>query len=432
MNNRNTNYEYDLKLCYDLILNLFECKILKIFFLCSLKKFRKKVPQKCKVFFLSLKIDSRTSKKSCRMSTTTSNEKEMTASQLVSIKLSYVCWTQPEKDIKKIIQNWIRILDIKLGWINDFDKIVFKYVKFFLIFRMLKMKAKYFELQKVLKAHKYEVTRVKFSPDSCKIVSASWDKTVRIWDAASGTQIQKFVGHMQWVNAAEFSPDGNTVISCSNDTTIRLWDIKSKAELVCLKAHIYSIADVTFSPDGKTIVSGVSDNTIQIWDIHSEKQIQTLIGHSNSISSVQFSPDGQMIMSASCDDTIVLWNAKSGEKLKVLKGHTNTVKCACFSPDSRFIASCSHDNTIRIWDAESGEELKILKGHLGYVNAVQYFPDGRSIVSCSSDKTIRLWDVKTGNEIQQLDAPDKPSYVDVSHDGNTIVSSTWQNIHIWR
>ncbi|ETO15094.1 WD-40 repeat-containing protein, partial [Reticulomyxa filosa] len=322
-------------------------------------------------------------------------------------------------EVKTIIQNWLRTLNIELGWIKDFDKVVIKY-------------AKSFRISKVLQGQNGVIKSVKFSTDGRKIVSAS-DEAVEIWDVALGKQIQIFRGHSDWVYNADFSPDGNIVVSCSGDKTARLWDATSGKELIRLSEHFDPVWDVDFAPDGNTVASGSYDKTIRIWDVKSGKEIQRLVGNSVGTSNVQYSPDGQMIVSSSKGTNITLWNVTFGEKLKELKGHIQRVTRAKFSPDGQFVISCSSDKTIRIWDIETGQELKKLEGHLDVVNEAQYFPNGQTIVSCSNDNTVRLWDTKSGREIQTLEGH---SFwvigVDVSSDGNTIVSCSFdKTIRIW-
>ncbi|ETO19228.1 WD-40 repeat protein [Reticulomyxa filosa] len=294
-----------------------------------------------------------------------------------------------KNEIKVAIQYWIRILKIKLGWINDFNKITIKYIKGF-------------QLLAVLQAHDNIVSSVIFSADGRKIVSASHDRTVRVWDVESGKQLQIFRGHDNRVFAARFSPDGNIVVSCSGDGTIRLWDVNTGTEVMKLKSDTNRIWDVNFSPDGKYVVSGLQDNTIRLWDVHSGIEIKQFLGHSKSVLSTQFSPDGKMVVSSSYDKTINLWDVESGEILKQFKGHSDCVTRAKFSPDGQCIISCSFDDTVQIWYITTGKS-KILKGHLNHVNDVKYFPDGHTIVLCSSGNRIRLWNVKTGKEIQKLE-----------------------------
>ncbi|ETO32495.1 NACHT and WD40 domain protein, partial [Reticulomyxa filosa] len=117
-------------------------------------------------------------------------------------------------DVKFIIEYWTRTLKIKLGWINDFNNMV-----------------RFFQLLMVLQGHDSTVNSVRFSADGRKIVSASFDYTVRIWDISSGKQIQIFRGHTDRVHAARFSPDGHTIVSCSDDGTIRLWKTNTGTEI---------------------------------------------------------------------------------------------------------------------------------------------------------------------------------------------------------
>ncbi|ETO02095.1 WD repeat-containing protein [Reticulomyxa filosa] len=322
--------------------------------------------------------------------------------------------------IKFVIQHWIRTLKIKLGWINDFNKIIIKYVRGF-------------KLLLILQAHEDTVSSVEFSADGRNIVSASYDHTIRIWDAESGKQLQIFRGHTDRVFAARFSLDGRNIVSCSNDGTIRLWNLNAENKVLQPKSDSNKILSVNFSPDGKYVMSGSKDNTIGLLGVDSKIEMKQFSGHSEDVLSTQFSSDGKMILSSSSDKTINLWNVESGKILKQFKGHFDSVTRARFSPDDKFIVSCSLDNTIRIWNIETGKELKILKGHSKCVNDVKYFPDGQTIVSCSSDNTIKLWNVGSGKKIQTL----KEDYhaikcIDVSPNGSKMVSgSTNCNIQIW-
>ncbi|ETO08786.1 hypothetical protein RFI_28600 [Reticulomyxa filosa] len=310
----------------------------------------------------------------------------------------------PEEDIQIIVQHWVRVLNIKLGWINDFNKLVFNY-------------SKYFRLLKVLKGHKSGINSVRLSANGCKVISSSNDNTVRIWNVASGKQIQIFEGHTNWTRVAEFSPDEQVVISGSADETIRLWDAESGKQMIQLEGHSNWIWGISISSDGKNIVSCSTDETIRLWSVNSEKEIKTFAGHSAGVLSVQFSLDNQMIVSASVDTTIALWDVKSGKRLKELTGHSNAVIYVKFSPDDKFIVSCSDDKTIRIWDVKSGKE---------------------TVVSCSNDMTVRLWDVKSGLELQRLEGhSDRVRGIDVSLDSSQIKKfyskNTSQNITaIWK
>ncbi|KAK3364018.1 hypothetical protein B0T25DRAFT_587633 [Lasiosphaeria hispida] len=278
--------------------------------------------------------------------------------------------------------------------------------------------------------HNGLVQSVAFSPDGSRIASGSHDRTIRIWDARSGKEVQKLEGHSNLVQSVAFSPDGSRIASGSYDNTIRIWDARSGKEVQKLEGHSSWVQSVAFSPDGSRIASGSHDNTIRIWDARSGKEVQKLKGHSDSVLSVAFSPDGSRIASGSHDSTICIWDARSGKEVQKLEGYSDSVQSVAFSPDGSRIASGSYDNTIRIWDARSGKEVQKLKGHsnlvLSWVQSVAFSPDGSRIASGSDDSTIRIWDARSGKEVQKLKGhSDSVQSVAFSPDGNSGDSGLW-------
>jgi hypothetical protein len=156
-------------------------------------------------------------------------------------------------------------------------------------------------------------------------------------------------GHQDWVSSIRYSPDGKTIASGSADKTIKLWDAATGKLLHTLQGHQAEVSSISYSPDGKTIASGSNDKTIKLWDAATDKLLRTLQGHQDWVWSISYSPDGKTIASGSADKTIMLWDAATGKLLHTLQGHQDVVSSISYSPDGKTIASGSWDKTIKLW-----------------------------------------------------------------------------------
>ncbi|MGI2903573.1 AAA-like domain-containing protein, partial [Tolypothrix sp. VBCCA 56010] len=250
-----------------------------------------------------------------------------------------------------------------------------------------------------LEGHQESVNSVVFSPDGKTLASASGDKTIKLWNLATGKEITSLTGHKESVNSVVFSPDGKTLASASNDKTIKLWNLATGKEITSLTGHQESVNSVVFSPDGKTLASASNDKTIKLWNLATGKEIASLTGHQDWVNSVVFSPDGKTLASASNDKTIKLWNLATGKEIASLTGHQDWVSSVVFSPDGKTLASASNDKTIKLWNLATGKEIASLTGHQDWVSSVVFSPDGKTLASASNDKTIKLWNLATGKEI---------------------------------
>ncbi len=200
-----------------------------------------------------------------------------------------------------------------------------------------------------------------------------------------------FQGHKNYFNLVAFSPDSKLIVSASDDKTVRLWDIDGNMVGQPFRGHEGSVNSVAFSPDGKLIVSGSWDKTVRLWDTDGNCIGQPFQRHKDSVESVAFSPNGKLIVSGSDDNIVRLWDIDGNLIGQPFQGHENFVTAVAFSPDGKLIVSGSYDKTVRLWDIDGNPVGQPFQGHEDYVNSVAFSPDGKLIVSASRDKTVRLW-----------------------------------------
>jgi WD40 repeat protein len=195
---------------------------------------------------------------------------------------------------------------------------------------------------------------VAYSPDGRRIASASFDRTVKVWDAATGREVRTLIGHLgQVVRVAYSPPDGHRIASASWDNTVRIWDAATGEEVLKLPRQGADdfLGVVVYSPDGRRIAGNTLAQSVRLLDPATGQEERSLSGHTGGVWSVAYSPpDGRRIASASIDKTVKMWDAATGQEVLTLHGHTGTVYNLAYSPDGHRIASASADGTVRIWD----------------------------------------------------------------------------------
>ena len=293
---------------------------------------------------------------------------------------------------------------------------------------------------RTLQGHTDEVNSVTFSPDGKTLVSASDDKSVKVWDTNTWECLRTLQGHTFSVLSVAFAPDGKILASASDNYSVQVWDTTKGTCLRTLTGHKWGVNSVAFSPDGTTLASA-SYKEVKVWDTSTWECLRTLRGHTDEVNGVTFAPNGKTLASASYKEVLV-WDTSTWECCRTLKGHTLDINSVAFSPDGKTIASASGEldeaGEIKIWDAAHGTCLRTLQGHESSVNSVAFAQDskgsdllisgyckkygdklsipnvianlistyvlhqGRTLASASADKTLKVWDTNTDQCLDTL------------------------------
>lgn len=223
--------------------------------------------------------------------------------------------------------------------------------------------------------HVGEITAVAVAPDSRTIASSSRDRSVKLWDAATGKLLRTLSAHRDAVLSVAFAADGATLYSGSRDGTVRAWEAAS-GRLVG-----------TFSP-GPPLTAGTGVNAIAAQPVKGTDGITTLL----------------MARAVGPANVVQLGRAGGapGEAIPPLAGHLKTVRVLAFSPDGKLLASGSDDGVVKLWDAEDGSLQRSLKGYAMPVTTIAFSADSKQMLTGSEDGIAKVWDLESGKERQEL------------------------------
>ncbi len=255
----------------------------------------------------------------------------------------------------------------------------------------------------IYRGHWDRVQAVSWSSDGTRIASAGDDGTVQVWDTATGQQILTYRGHSNAVNAVAWSPDGKRIASAGDDKTVQVWDVSNGGLVFTYRGHTKKVLAVAWSPDSKRIATGGEDKIVQVWTPIKDKN--TFFGtlrltprsqfayqsHSGRVNGLVWSPNGQRIASVSYDKSMQVWDSSTGKKYIIHRNISAGLNAVAWSPDGRYLASGGNDKMVQVWDAITRNNIFTYRGHTGYVTAVTWSPDGKLLASASVDHTMQVW-----------------------------------------
>jgi WD40 repeat protein len=298
------------------------------------------------------------------------------------------------------------------------------------------------------------VMAVAFAPDGRRLLTVGDHNVGRLWEVpsarpegvvASGKPGRQFEGHKSWTAVAAFTPDGKLTLTGSHDRTIRVYETATGEHLRTLDRHAAAVNNLAIAADGRTALSSThkgdegNEGQIFVWDLATGELVRTLTGHVGWVGSVSLSADGGRAVSAGVDGTVRAWDVATGEerwKVPPAAGRDGQYPPrAALLPDGKRVA-VADETGLRLLDADTGKEAKRLSGPLATVWSLDVSADGTRVLVSSghnSGNWIRVWSLTDGQLVRQIDGgADKLNSARLSPDGRRVAAGTFrQGTLVW-
>jgi WD40 repeat protein len=256
--------------------------------------------------------------------------------------------------------------------------------------------------------HKESLSYLRFDAGAQRLVSASFDRTVKVWNVGERKLLVDFTKHGYPVGGAAFSPNGELVASCSyeRDATRGVWGVvhvwnSETGELVrTLEGGRKPLVGLAFSPDGVQLAAGSWDFCVFVWEVAGGEPHKCDVpdeGLYNAVDDVLWTADGQHVVGASRDKTARVWNASTTALVATLRGHTDAVDKLALSLDGAQLATAGADGVLKLWNTADWSVKATLRGHADHVVSCSFSADGSKLFSSSKDHTLRSWSSDASN-----------------------------------
>ncbi len=257
--------------------------------------------------------------------------------------------------------------------------------------------------------HTAEVHRLAFSPDGRWLASASYDKTIILWEATTGRARRVLKGHSSLVSSVAFSKDGNVLASAGRDGTLKLWLMdKDAAPLQTVSTDLGEIWMMAVSPDGRFLAAGSRDGPVKLWKWgHWDKPVAT-VTVAGALHSLAFTPDGEILAAGWEEDrqggaALRLYRTADGQLTHTLPGHGPIIRALAVRGDGQLLASVGTDNKVNIWDPISGKPVTHFNHGLGEAFSVAFSPDGKTL-AVGGRHRVGVYNLPSGARIERTEA----------------------------
>lgn len=230
------------------------------------------------------------------------------------------------------------------------------------------------KLMRVISGHLGWVRALAVEPDNKWFASGAGDRTIKIWDLATGSLKLTLTGHISTVRGLAVSPRQPYLFSCGEDKMVKCWDLETNKVIRHYHGHLSGVYTLSLHPTLDVLVTGGRDGVARVWDMRTRSNIHVLAGHKGTVSDVKCQEADPQIITSSLDSTVRLWDLAAGKTMGVLTHHKKGVRALALHPKEFTFASGS-TGSIKQWKCPEGAFMQNFEGHNSIINSLSVNED---------------------------------------------------------
>ncbi|KAJ9157277.1 Pre-mRNA-splicing factor prp46 [Pleurostoma richardsiae] len=278
------------------------------------------------------------------------------------------------------------------------------------------------KLMRVISGHIGWVRALAVEPNNKWFASGAGDRTIKIWDLASGSLRLTLTGHISTVRGLAVSPRHPYLFSCGEDKMVKCWDLETNKVIRHYHGHLSGVYTLALHPTLDVLVTGGRDGAARVWDMRTRSNIHVLSGHTGTVADLKCQEADPQVITASLDSTVRLWDLAAGKTMGVLTHHKKGVRSLALHP-TEFTFATGSTGSIKQWKCPEGAFMQNFDGHNAIINTLAVNEED-VFFSGGDNGSMSFWDWKTGYRFQALDTTAQPGSLDAE---SGIMSSTFDH-----
>ncbi|KAL2043329.1 hypothetical protein N7G274_003635 [Stereocaulon virgatum] len=267
------------------------------------------------------------------------------------------------------------------------------------------------ELMRVISGHLGWVRALAVEPNNQWFASGAGDRTIKIWDLASGSLRLTLTGHISTVRGLAISPRHPYLFSCGEDKMVKCWDLETNKVIRHYHGHLSGVYTLALHPTLDVLVTGGRDGVARVWDMRTRSNIHVLSGHKQTVSDLTCQAGAEpQVITSSLDATVRLWDLTAGKTMGVLTHHKKGVRALAQHPVEWTFASGS-TGSIKQWKCPEGAFMQNFEGQNAIINTLSVNEDN-VLFSGGDNGSMSFWDWKTGHRYQSVETTAQPGSLD--------------------